>query len=228
MNQEELLRQRYIVDLAKKEDIAREMGYSIHNVDRLLRKYNLKRGKAIQIGAKPWNFGLTKNTDERVKIISEKRMGELNPRFGETPWNKGLSMNTNESLKESSRKLTGRVMPDYAIEKMRDAKLGLRGGEANNYKRGFYVNHAGYSVSTTSDGRVYTHRLVVQDKIGRKLTKLECVHHIDGAKMNNALSNLIVVSNSTHKLIHRHCFPSTKNELVAWLISNNYEFMEIT
>lgn len=47
------------------------------------------------------------------------------------------------------------------------------------------------------------HRRIIEEHIGRKLTKQEHVHHIDGDKVNNRIDNLCIVeSSSTHALIH--------------------------
>lgn len=49
---------------------------------------------------------------------------------------------------------------------------------------------------------VYTHRALIEKALGRKLNKTEIVHHIDGDKDNNDLSNL-------------HLFPSRAEHLNA-------------
>lgn len=49
---EEWLRQRYMVDLMRKEDIAAEAGCSKANIDRLLAKWGIRRGSA-RISATP-------------------------------------------------------------------------------------------------------------------------------------------------------------------------------
>lgn len=46
------------------------------------------------------------------------------------------------------------------------------------------------------------YRRLVEKNIGRKLTRKEHVHHIDGNPENNDLSNLTVVSPSVHRRIH--------------------------
>lgn len=52
------------------------------------------------------------------------------------------------------------------------------------------------------DGYVLEHRIVVENNIGRLLRKDELVHHIDGNKTNNNISNLLIVSASEHTRIH--------------------------
>lgn len=43
------------------------------------------------LGHKAWNIGLTKETSEGVKRISESKMGNKNPQFGKLAWNSGIA-----------------------------------------------------------------------------------------------------------------------------------------
>lgn len=47
------------------------------------------------------------------------------------------------------------------------------------------------------------HRYIMEQHLGRPLTFNEVVHHIDGNKRNNDLSNLEVVSRSNHSSSHK-------------------------
>lgn len=46
------------------------------------------------------------------------------------------------------------------------------------------------------------HRIVMEDIIGRRLAFNEVVHHKDGDKSNNNLSNLCVMSRAEHVILH--------------------------
>lgn len=75
----------------------------------------------------------------------------------------------------------------------------------------FYVNGAGYvciwvgkhADPSTASGYYLEHRLQVEVSLGRRLTPAEIIHHVDGDKTNNKLSNLYLCSdNFDHQKIH--------------------------
>ena len=56
----------------------------------------------------------------------------------------------------------------------------------------------------TKEGYVYVHVLAAEQKLGRYLTKEECVHHIDEDKYNNTEENIIVFkTNADHAAFHK-------------------------
>lgn len=51
-------------------------------------------------------------------------------------------------------------------------------------------------------GYVYEHRLVMEKKLGRRLSPNECVHHIDLDPTNNHEDNLLLLSSNQHGMLH--------------------------
>src|SRR3990167_5739214 len=50
--------------------------------------------------------------------------------------------------------------------------------------------------------QVLEHRWVMEKFLGRKLSRYELVHHINGDKRDNRLSNLSIVNQSKHSIVH--------------------------
>lgn len=63
--------------------------------------------------------------------------------------------------------------------------------------------HRGYRYVMVQGEEVLEHRYVVEQHLGRKLDTDEVVHHINGIKGDNALSNLRVMSRAEHQKLHR-------------------------
>lgn len=68
----------------------------------------------------------------------------------------------------------------------------------------YFINMAyKYKKVRLSDGSTRDqHRIIMETIIGRKLSRNEVVHHIDGDTMNNDLSNLELISLSDHTKSH--------------------------
>ena len=84
--------------------------------------------------------------------------------------------------------------------------------ENNNENEGYFIwgkylavhryNHA----YTNSDGCMFIHRLQAEKKLGRYLSREECVHHIDENKFNNSIDNLMVFkTRADHAAYHMGC-----------------------
>jgi len=59
----------------------------------------------------------------------------------------------------------------------------------------------GYNFST-STGWVAEHRMVMMNKLGRKLKRDEIIHHIDRDILNNSESNLMLLSRRVHDILY--------------------------
>ncbi len=70
------------------------------------------------------------------------------------------------------------------------------------------INSRGYVVLT--DTGELEHRYLARQKLGRKLRKYEVVHHINGARADNDISNLCLMNNEKHE--HFHAWLKWKKE----------------
>ena len=90
-------------------------------------------------------------------------------------------------------------------------KRGAQAGERNPFwKGGRTIASNGYMLVKLLPGHhlsdvrgyAYEHRVVAEQKIGRRLLPGEQVHHIDGNKLNNRPDNLEVVADTAHHRLH--------------------------
>ena len=65
-----------------------------------------------------------------------------------------------------------------------------------------FTNHQGYRVITVGGKQVREHRHVIEQHIGRKLLRDEDVHHINGDKLDNSITNLEILQHRAHSLEH--------------------------
>jgi len=75
--------------------------------------------------------------------------------------------------------------------------------EPNGYRSIVVSLDSPYLSMADDRGRIYEHRLVVAQSIGRCLTSTEEVHHLNGDKTDNRLSNLLLLSKAQHNGEHR-------------------------
>ncbi len=85
-----------------------------------------------------------------------------------------------------------------------------------NWKGGKRVDKSGYiliyqpSHPYASGNCVREHRLIIEKHLNRYLSKSEVVHHIDGNKSNNVLTNLkLCKSQKEHRKLHKTAFISS-------------------
>ena len=61
--------------------------------------------------------------------------------------------------------------------------------------------HHRYKVITVSGVQIREHRYVMEQHLGRKLSRQEHVHHVNGDSLDNRIENLVVLTNSEHQRI---------------------------
>lgn len=82
----------------------------------------------------PWNKGVTKNDNEKMKNLSINRMGDGNPMFGKMAWNNGLTKETCESIMSGVKKRIGtKASPESRIKMSESAKKRLIHGHTGHF-----------------------------------------------------------------------------------------------
>lgn len=89
-------------------------------------------------------------------------------------------------------------------------RLGVEIKHNGYYKQHKTISDSGYvkiyipaHPASTKSGYVPEHRLIMEEKIGRYLSKKEVVHHINGIKTDNRIENLYLYkSESEHMAYH--------------------------
>lgn len=75
-------------------------------------------------------------------------------------------------------------------------------GEEN--AKGISLKPNGYLEYTRGSNKGRSvHVVKMEERIGRKILSDECVHHIDGDKLNNNENNLALLTKSAHSRLHR-------------------------
>lgn len=60
----------------------------------------------------------------------------------------------------------------------------------------------------------HAHRVIMESHLGRKLTRKEVVHHIDGNRHNNSIDNLELLTQSEHASLHHPEANKKRNEAI--------------
>lgn len=104
--------------------------------------------------------------------------------------------------------IVSRYLDKYEIPKRTKSEqqsgersVGWKGGihkKSNGYIEIYCPSHP----NANKRKSVYEHQLVAEKKLGRYLKNGEVVHHIDMNKSNNAVDNLIVLTNQNHMKLH--------------------------
>lgn len=121
--------------------------------------------------------------------IGRTTVGRYYKQYGLTPW----------TTSEIRKRKFWRSKPE-TYKKISKAAAARTGEENPNWKGG--VPSMGYPVVYVKRRRVREHRYVMEKYLKRKLRRNEEVHHLDGNKFNNDLSNLVVLSKVDHAKLH--------------------------
>lgn len=114
-----------------------------------------------------------------------------------------------ETKKKISKAHTGKKLsPEHRAKVVKNLILLKKGSENMSWNGGRHLDNRGYMLvyspeqSTRSQPYIREHRLVMQLHLGRKLDRLEHIHHLNGNKLDNRIENLLLLSNSEHSNLH--------------------------
>ncbi len=104
-----------------------------------------------------------------------------------------------------------------------------KGENHPSWKGGTFISSDGYKMihcpgyANTASSSKWAHYkkehiVIVETALNRKLNPDEVVHHIDGDKLNNDLSNLFVTTKKAHHTLHYSLFDACRELIHAGLI----------
>jgi len=88
-----------------------------------------------------------------------------------------------------------------------------RGGRTKHSRGYIYVKKRQHPFSD-KQGYIFEHRLIMEEKLGRYLTKKEIVHHINGIVDDNRIENLELTTQSQH--INKHITIEYLKNRIPW------------
>jgi transposase/uncharacterized protein (DUF1330 family) len=199
-----VLRREYVENGLSVTAIARKYSWPVNTVRRWLDRQGIEFDESRRFGGRRGTGKYSKLDDREwlAEQLRTKPMLQIAQELGTTSGNvsdrvKRYGLRLAEDPGEAIRIGRSLSTPGKPVAR-RPLKIRLSGARNHGYIMILCPEHP----CATKRGYVMEHRLVVEKHLGRYLSKSEDVHHLDGNRSNNALSNLIVLSRSDHIKIH--------------------------
>jgi hypothetical protein len=101
-----------------------------------------------------------------------------------------------------------------------DGDMAMRIKGTGTIHNGYFMVMAKKHPHARKKGYMMYHRLVMENYLGRCLKPREVVHHKDGDKLNNTISNLCLMDNVAHQLSHAADLPWRRNDISERRVRN--------
>jgi predicted DNA-binding protein YlxM (UPF0122 family) len=191
------LEEWYIKDGLSYLEIAQRIGCKWRAVFHAMKRQGIPaRGQRVTMQMKEYNKYLPYKHQIEEGIANIIPLTVIAKSFGWPPQRIYKAMKSLNIPKPDITKYTGKLTANW--------KGGKKYESFHGYIRVRMLEHP----YAATDGYVPEHRLVMEKHLGRYLLPTEQVHHIDGDKTNNELSNLQLLSPSDHRmktLLCSHC-----------------------
>jgi hypothetical protein len=160
---------------------------------------------------------LKPNSEKRVTLICDECGKESQTSFAN--YNKARKLDGKTNCKKCACIKAGLKKRGKPLKK--GPRPSVWGQKHHSWKGGRFIASDGYVKIHLGSPRKYRkeHFLVMEEFIGRLLRPTEVVHHIDGNKQNNELSNLVLLeSESEHQQVHNSLYNLSKKLVETGLI----------
>lgn len=158
-------------------------------------------------GHKSWNEGLTKETNNKLKIIGQ-HISKTNKGRPSTFKGKTHTLEVRQKMSDRQKGNKNWLGKHHTQETKNKISLSQK-GENNNLWKGGRMKVKGYikiyfpTHPYSVQGHVLEHRLVMEKYLKRFLLPEEVVHHINEIKEDNRIENLMLFKNKgEHKRFH--------------------------
>ncbi len=147
--------------------------------------------------------GKTHSDATKQKMSKSRKGRKLGPFSEEHKRKIGLASKGRRHTDETKAKMSVANKGRKWSKQQKENFIAARTGENHPRWEGGTCKSHGYNYVTTEKGKIFEHRVVMENSLGRELTSEEVVHHINGIKDDNRIENLqLFPNNKLHMEYH--------------------------